>query len=234
MKGLAVPDRIAVCLLSGGPDALVAAAMTSRAGFQLAAMFADYGQRTASRERRSAELCARWLACRHFREAEISWLAQIGGSVLTSGDGRVDGSNARAEYVPFRNTILLAHAVAWAEVIGAGRVVIGSTGSDRISPDNSPEYLAAFQRVVTIGTMAGAANEIAISAPLAGYRKADMVRLGGELGVPFADTWSCQNDGVDACGECNNCRARSAAFEELGLADPLEAADGPVHRPAGR
>ena len=230
-----MPDPIAVCLLSGGPDALVAAALTARDGFGLAALFADYGQRTAARERDSARRCARWLDCRHFREATIGWLAEIGGSVLTSGSGRVDASDARAEYVPFRNTVLLSHAVAWAEVLGARRVVIGSTGSDRVSPDNSPAYLAAFQQVVTLGTMAGAAGRITVSAPLAACTKAEMVRLGTELGVPFADTWSCQNDGDAACGECNNCRARQAAFAWHGLADPVrEATGGAVHRATGR
>jgi 7-cyano-7-deazaguanine synthase len=228
-----VPDRIAVCLLSGGPDALVAAGLTARAGFRLVAMFADYGQRTAARERRSAQRCAEWLACEDFRAADISWLARIGGSALTSGIGRVDANDVKAEYVPFRNTVLIAHAVAWAEVLGARQVVIGSTGSDRISPDNSPEYLAAVQQVVTIGTMAQA--DISVSAPLSSHSKADMVRIGTELGVPFGDTWSCQNDEGEACGECNNCRARAAAFEQLGLTDPvLEAAGGAVHRLADR
>jgi 7-cyano-7-deazaguanine synthase len=230
-----VPDRIAVCLLSGGPDALVAAALTAREGFGLAAMFADYGQRTVARERESARSCARWLNCREFREARIGWLAQIGGSVLTSRTGRVDGSDVRSEYVPFRNTLLLAHAVAWAEVLGARRVVIGSTGSDRISPDNSPDYLAAFQRVVTAGTMVDPARGITVSAPLAACTKAEMVRLGTGLGVPFGDTWSCQNDGDTACGECNNCRARADAFAQHGLTDPvLEVAGGTVHRATGR
>lgn len=225
-------DRIAVCLLSGGPDALVAAALTARAGFRLAAMFADYGQRTVARERESAQRCAEWLDCAEFREVNISWLATIGGSALTSDTGRVDSNDVKAEYVPFRNTVLLAHAVAWAEVLGAERVVIGSTGSDRISPDNSPAYLAAFQQVVALGTMA---DEITVGAPLAQHSKAEMVRLGSEMGVPFGNTWSCQNDEGEACGECNNCCARAEAFEQLGLVDPvLEAAGGPVHRLADR
>jgi 7-cyano-7-deazaguanine synthase len=230
-----VPDPIAVCLLSGGPDALVAAALTAREGFGLVAMFADYGQRTVARERECARRCARWLSCREFREATVGWLADIGGSVLTARAGRVDRSDVRAEYVPFRNSLLLAHAVAWAEVLGAERVVIGSTGSDRISPDNSPAYLAAFQQVVNAGTMIGPARGITVSAPLAACTKSEMIRLGIGLGAPFADTWSCQNDGDAACGECNNCRAREAAFAQHGLADPvLEAAGGPVHRATGR
>lgn len=225
-------DRIAVCLLSGGPDAAVAAAMTVRAGFRVAALFADYGQRTVSRERESALRCASWLGAIETREATISWLGQIGGSVLTSSHGRVDAGDVSAEYVPFRNSVLLAHAVAWAEVLGGSRVVIGSTGSDRISPDNSPAFLSAFQQVVDLGTRAAS---ITVSAPLAEHSKAEMITLGTELGVPFADTWSCQNDDSPACAVCNNCRARAEAFERAGLADPvLEGADGPVHRPAGR
>lgn len=209
----------AVCLLSGGPDSVVAAAFVRSAHVSLYGLFVDYAQRTAARERRQAEATAEWLGVAELRVAKVDFLGQIGGSAITDEALRVTGAAPHLEYVPFRNTVFASLAVAWAEVLGADRVIIGSIGGPWITPDNSPAYFAALNAAVAEGSRSRPA--ITVSAPLGAMSKREVIAAGLTMQLPFQLTWSCQNDGDLPCGECNNCGDRARAFAELGKPDPL-------------
>ena len=209
----------AICLLSGGPDGAVAAALVKRSGYVLSALTVDYGQRTAAKELECAGRTAAWLGVDEHRNTRLSWLSEVAAATpLLSTSAQLNGSNPGSEYVPFRNTLLLALAVAWAETAQAGAVVIGSIGAGSSTPDNSPEYIAAIQNVVTLGTHCAG---IEVLAPLASSGKSDCISQGLALDVPFEMTWSCHNDTQIACGICANCRARLDAFAAAEAADPL-------------
>jgi 7-cyano-7-deazaguanine synthase len=208
-----------VCLISGGPDSIVAAALAARRGSELCGLFADYGQRTLERELDCAKRNAGWLGMVDFKVARIPWLSEVGGSALTDLDMRVSQADPGAEYVPFRNTLLISHAVAWAEVLGAELIVIGSTGGPWITPDNNIDYFEAMKEVIARGSRVGA--RLDIYAPLCQEAKVSCIQQALDLGVPLENTWSCQNDNDKACAECNNCLDRAAAFAALGLADPV-------------
>ncbi len=209
--------RRAVCLLSGGPDSVVAAGLTRADGYELSGLFVDYEQRTSSREAETARRNARWLGVTDFRVARVPFLGQLGASALTDRTLRVSEETKELEYVPFRNTILISLAVAWAEAIGGDRVVIGSIGGPWITPDNNPRYFEAMNRLIAAGSRAG----ITVHAPLGAMSKVEVLRTGLAQGLDLGATWSCQNDGDRPCQECNNCRDRSGAFVAAGMTDPL-------------
>ena len=213
-------DR-AVALLSGGPDSVVAAALAREAGYRIHGLYIDYGQRTAQRELTQAQRTAEWLGVEELRTARCPFLGEVGGSPLTDFSVRLGADNRTTEYVPFRNTVFCSLAVAWGEVLAARRVVIGSIGGPWITPDNKPSYFAAFDALIREGSR----SAIEVWAPLGAMSKAEVVRTGTRLGVPFGLTWSCQNDEDEPCGECNNCRDRQAGFAGNDLADPLGAGD---------
>lgn len=209
---------LAVVLLSGGPDSVVAAALAVERGYRIAALYVDYGQRSSVREQRAASDTSKWLGSEVFKILQLPWLREIGGSAMLQGAvDHVTQDNRAREYVPFRNTILLSLAVAWAETLGASAVVIGSIAGPWITPDNSPEYFVAMQDVVRLGSRAGVGLDLQV--PLGSVTKAEMLQIGIRLQVPFELTWSCQNSNEVPCGECNNCIDRSRAFEMLGLQD---------------
>lgn len=210
---------IAVCVMSGGIDSAVAAAMVAEQDYRLAFLHFNYGQVTESKEVGCVEKLSE-----HFRPVvtkriDLSRMMIRGESALFTGTSREEGERAKDEYVYFRNTILAAFAVAWAEEMKAGAVVFGSTGEDHICPDNSPEFWQAFQGVVAIGTMLK--KDIKIVTPLTSKNKAEVVAEGLRLGVPMESTWSCHNRIDLACGECSNCRSRLGAFEFLNKSDPI-------------
>lgn len=209
----------AVCLVSGGLDSAVTAAVAKIDGFDIRFLFVDYGQKTAVKERRSATALAEYFEATSLDVVRLPWLRSFGGSGLFRKDVELTQANEKFEYVPFRNSILLAVATALAEASDADRVYIGSTGSDHIAPDNSLEFIAAFQQLTRIGTMLK--TDIQITAPLIHMSKAQVVQTGASLNVPFELTWSCHNRSKLACGGCSNCRSRQAAFQSLGLTDPL-------------
>ena len=211
--------RHAVCLLSGGLDSTVAAAVLSHRGYQLYGLTFLYSQKTWKKE----EDCARQVA-EHFgviehRVVDLSWLKDLIRSGLTDPKTLLTYENRALIYVPFRNTIFLSIAVAWAESLGANGVAIGSHRSDVVCPDNSPEYMLAFQEVTRIGAVAHPPIEIV--APFVHSAKADVVRRGLELDVPFHLTWTCFNSVDVACGQCTNCLDRFSAFADCNERDPL-------------
>ena len=151
-------------------------------------------------------------------------LRLIGGSALTDSsivvpESRHLGPEIPVTYVPFRNAHFLSVAVSWAEVLGASKIYVGAVEQDSSGyPDCRPVYYHAFNEVIKAGTKDGA---IEVVTPLIGMRKAEIVRLGLELGAPFDLTWPCYSREDRACGVCDSCVLRLRAFHEAGAVDPL-------------
>jgi len=188
----------------------------------------SYGQRTETRERRSFHAICDRLAITDRLVANNESLRAIGGSALTDAsidvpDSGAIGLGVPVTYVPFRNAHFLAVAVSWAEVLGAEKVFIGAVEPDSSGyPDCRPAYYRAFNEVVKAGTREG---RIQIVTPLIALRKAEIVRLGLELGAPFDLTWSCYQREDRACGVCDSCVLRRRAFREAGAEDPIPYAE---------
>jgi 7-cyano-7-deazaguanine synthase len=220
----------AVVLLSGGLDSATALAVARAAGHECYALTFRYGQRHDV-ELRAAAAVARALGVAQHRTVDLD-LGWIGGSALTAPlpvpkHRPLDGPATAAipiTYVPGRNTIFLAVAVAWAEVLGAPDIYLGINAVDYSGyPDCRPEFLAAFQEVARLGTRAGVeGGEVRLQAPLAGLDKAGIIRLGVSLGVDYALTHSCYDPGAAgrACGACDSCQLRRRGFERAGVPDP--------------
>ncbi len=215
---------LAVVLLSGGLDSCVAAAV-ARQRFDLALFHANYGQRTLSRELAAFRAQAEFFRVSQKLTVDLPFLAQIGGSSLTDSRESIpveeeDPPGVPSTYVPFRNSILLAAAVAWAEVLGARAVFIGANVLDNPGyPDCRPEYFAAFQRLIDLG--ARPETKLVIETPLIKLDKAGIVRLGLEMGAPLHLTWSCYQGETLACGRCSSCRLRLKGFAAAGVEDPI-------------
>ncbi len=219
----------AVVLLSGGLDSSTALAMALKDGFEVHALTFDYGQRHR-KEVEAARAVARRLGAAEHKVMSID-LTQIGGSALTSGaiavpEGRSMeeiGRGIPSTYVPARNTIFLGLAEAWAEVLGAEAVYIAANFLDSSGyPDCRPEFFQAFQEIARLGTKRGVeGGTLEIRTPLIHMGKADIVRMGAKLGVPFELTWSCYIGGEKACGRCDSCLLRLKGFREASLEDPL-------------
>jgi 7-cyano-7-deazaguanine synthase len=214
----------AVVLLSGGMDSAVCAALAVR-DYETAALHMSYGQRTEARERLAFNRICDRLGIGKRLVLENRTLALIGGSALT--DRQIDVPAAGAEigsqipitYVPFRNAHFIAAGVSWAEVLGATSIFIGAVAQDSSGyPDCRPEYYEAFNHVIQVGTREG---NIQIATPLIGMRKAEIVKLGLELGAPFDLTWSCYSREDRACGACESCVLRLRAFAAAGASDPI-------------
>lgn len=208
--------KIAVCTISGGLDSAVAAAIMNKKGFKLYFIFFDWGQKTYKKELSCALLLAKYYQA-ELKQAEVPILKQLPGISLTRDETLTVAIN---EYVPNRNAILESQAIAYAEYLKAGALCIGSTGGDHICPDNSPDFVAAMQRLIDEGTILK--PSIQIEAPLMFTDKTGAVKLGIELKVPFEITWSCHNNNNMACGHCSNCEARIEAFQINGIKDPIK------------
>ena len=213
-----------VVLLSGGMDSCVCAALAARDS-EAAALHITYGQRTAERERRAFERICDRLGIKRRMVIRNEALGLIGGSALTDEDidvpeaGEEIGAHIPATYVPFRNAHFLSAAVSWAEVLGAEKIYIGAVEQDSSGyPDCRPEYYRAFNAVIKAGTAEG---RIQVVTPLITLRKAEIVRLGMELGAPFDLTWSCYSREDKACGVCESCVLRRRAFAEAKTQDPI-------------
>lgn len=227
---LAAPERedeesLAICLVSGGMDSCVTAAIANTENDSLAFLHVSYGQRTEQRELSAYEQLAD-----HFHVAlrlavSIEYLARIGGSSLTDETnpvavGNPDAPGIPTSYVPFRNSHLLSIATSWAEVIGARRIYIGAVAEDSSGyPDCRPEFYEAFQRVIEIGTRPE--TRIEIRTPVISLTKAEIIAAGVDLKAPLHLTWSCYLESEKACGKCDSCALRLRAFRRAGIRDPL-------------
>ena len=219
----------AVCLLSGGLDSATCLAHARRAGFDCYALSFDYGQRHRVELEAAARVAEALGAVRH-EVARID-LRQIGHSALTADlavpKGRSPQDMAEGipvTYVPARNTIFLSIALAWAEVLEAPDIFIGVNALDYSGyPDCRPEYIAAFETMANLATKAGVEDRmrIRIQTPLIRLSKAEIVKLGRELGLDFSLTHSCYDPDADGrpCGRCDSCLLRRKGFEEAGIAD---------------
>jgi 7-cyano-7-deazaguanine synthase len=218
----------AVVLLSGGLDSCTAAAMARADGYTLHALTVRYGQ-IHQAEIAAARAVAAALGVERHIELDVN-LAAFGGSSLV-GDGPIpkdrdlsDESRIPSTYVPVRNTIFLSLALAFAEVVEAGAIVIGVNALDFSGyPDCRPEYLQAFERLAALATRAGVEGAgIRVVAPLLRLSKADIIRAGSALGVDYALTHSCYDPGPGGrpCGGCDSCRLRARGFAEAGIPDP--------------
>lgn len=220
----------AVVLLSGGLDSSTCLLIAQVEGFDVHALSFDYGQRHAVELDRARALARRYGAADH-RVVRIDPPGP-GASALTDRSIAVPRGSLGREpipitYVPARNTLFLAHAVAWGETLGAGDIYIGANALDYSGyPDCRPEFLEAFERMANLGTKAGVEGRLAfrIRAPLLRLTKAKIVTLAAGLGLDFALTSSCYDPdpaGVP-CGCCDACLLREKGFQEANLADPLK------------
>ena len=220
----------AVVLVSGGIDSATTLAIAKSQGYESCALSFDYGQRHR-RELEAARRIVESLGVKQHRIIKIDNQIFV-GSALTdtievpkSRSPDKIGTEIPVTYVPARNTVFLAHAVAWAEVIGASHIFIGANAVDYSGyPDCRPEFLAMFEMLANIGTKAGIeGGRFQIHAPLVKLSKAEIVRKAIELKVDVSLTHSCydpKSDGA-ACGKCDSCVLRLKGFEEAGIADPI-------------
>ncbi len=218
-------SSFAVCLVSGGMDSCVTAAIAREENAKLAFLHVSYGQRTEARERRAFDELANYYGVGRRLVVSLEHLARIGGSSLTDmtlpvAEADLESSEIPTSYVPFRNAHLLAVAASWAEVIGAQRIYIGAVAEDSSGyPDCRPEFYEAFQRAIEVGTRPE--TTIEIRTPVISLRKPEIIRRGLALGAPLSLTWSCYQAQERACGHCDSCALRLRAFREAGLADPI-------------
>lgn len=219
----------AVVLLSGGLDSYTAAAIARAEGFRLYALTVRYGQRHAA-EIESARAVAAWLDVERHVELDVDLSAFGGSSSLTTDapvpkDRQVDATDIPSTYVPARNTVFLALALGWAEVLGAQNIVIGVNALDYSGyPDCRPEFIAAFEQLASLATARGVRGEkLRIRAPLQSLTKAEIIRRGLDLGLDYGLTWSCYDPAPDArpCGRCDSCTIRAAGFAQVGVEDPV-------------
>jgi 7-cyano-7-deazaguanine synthase len=222
----------AVVLSSGGIDSTTAMAIAKAEGYDIYSLTFDYGQRHSC-ELKAADRVAEALAAATHLTLKLD-LRKIGGSALTSEidvpkerDEQKISSEIPVTYVPARNTIFLAYALAWAEVIGSSDIFIGVNAVDYSGyPDCRPEFIDAFERLGRIATKAGAEGRIPLKVrtPLIHMTKARIIQTGVELGVDYALTHSCYDPSPKglACGRCDSCILRKKGFETAGIVDPTK------------
>lgn len=215
----------AVVLVSGGLDSATVLAMAVARGWHCHALTVDYGQRHRAELAAAAQVASSLGAAEH-RVITID-LAGFGGSALTDPAievPRVPSAGIPITYVPARNTILLALALAHAEVTDCDAIFTGANAVDYSGyPDCRPEFMAAFERLANLATRRAVEGApISIESPIIAMRKDEIVRQGHELGVDFSFTVSCYNAdaGGRACGFCDACRFRREGFDRAGIADP--------------
>jgi len=225
-------NKRAVVLLSGGIDSATTLAVAKNMNFEIYALSFRYGQRHVIELESARRVALHFDATRHLI-ADID-LGLIGGSALTdkidvpkNRDLRDLSKNIPITYVPARNTIFLAYALAWAEVICAEDIFIGVNALDYSGyPDCRPEFISAFEKMANLATKSSVENNrrIKINTPLIELSKAQIIQKGSALGVDFSLTHSCYDPSANgaACGECDSCLLRLAGFRAAGIADPVK------------
>jgi 7-cyano-7-deazaguanine synthase len=217
----------AVVLLSGGLDSTTTLAIATRDAYAVHALTFRYGQRHAHEIDAARRIGARYHVARH--EIVDVDLRAFGGSALTADipvpKDRAIGDGIPITYVPARNTIFLAFALAYAEVTGARDIFIGVNHMDSSGyPDCRPEYIAAFERLAQLATKSAVEDRsaIRIRTPLIDLTKSEIISLGLSLGVDYAMTTSCYDPDPSgaACGRCDACQLRRRGFADVGMADP--------------
>lgn len=223
---MAKSKDLAVCLVSGGMDSLVTAAIANEAHESLAFLHLNYGQRTEAQELASFHKIAQHyhVPPSHQKIIDISFLKQIGGSSLTDDKIEVkkyhgDSEEIPDSYVPFRNTHIISMAVSWAEVIGAKKIYIGAVYEDSSGyPDCRPSYYEAMNNLIKMGTKNG---DIEVITPVIFLKKDEIVKKALELKAPLEYSWSCYEKNEIACGVCDSCALRLRGFQKAGVEDPI-------------
>lgn len=216
---------LAVVLVSGGMDSCVSTAIAAAENEEVALLHISYGQRTEARERKAFTDIADHYGVTKRMDISIEHLAKMGGSSLTDSsmevtDADLESKEIPTSYVPFRNANMLAIAVSWAEVIGAGSIYIGAVFEDSSGyPDCRPEFYEAFQKVIDTGTKPE--TRVEIRTPIIHLSKADIVKKGIELSAPLNLTWSCYRNEDLACGTCDSCALRLRGFQQAGEKDVI-------------
>ncbi|MHC1624339.1 MAG: 7-cyano-7-deazaguanine synthase QueC [Candidatus Methanospirareceae archaeon] len=223
--------KIAVCVCSGGIDSTVAATIASYEGYELHFIHASYGQRAEAREKEVVEKIARYLGAKELKFAEIPFLKELGGSALTDLKRAVPvgeevnldlDTETPSTWVPCRNLILLAHASAYAEVIGAEALFVGFNAEEaRSYPDNDVEFVNRYNEVLE-KAVASFSQPPVVKAPLVNLLKPAIIRKGVEVEAPLHLTYSCYLGGEKHCGICESCLHRRRGFKDAGVEDPTE------------
>lgn len=214
-----------VVLVSGGMDSLVCAGIAVAESRRCAFLHANYGQRTEKKELESFHKIADFYNVKDRLVVDLNYLKHIGGSALTDTSidvppGELERKEIPPTYVPFRNAHFLTIATSWAEVLGADRIYIGAVEEDSSGyPDCRESFYRAFEGAIKEGTRP--TTDIKIVTPLIHMKKAEIVKKGAELGVPFELSWSCYKEGEVACGSCDSCLLRLRGFLEAGIEDPI-------------
>jgi 7-cyano-7-deazaguanine synthase len=229
----------AVVLLSGGLDSATVLYLAKSQGFRCFCLAFDYGQRHKKEIRAAREIAQSARSDLRVIKIGLPWkgsalldksikILEVTGSQVfvrrtAYGVRRKGTKNIPSTYVPARNIIFLSFALSYAEAINAGALFIGAHAQDYSGyPDCRPEFYQAFRRVVSTGTKSGIEKrKIQIKTPLIGKKKAEIIRLGAKLGVPFSLTWSCYRGRAKPCGACDSCYYRQKGFSEAGIPDPL-------------
>jgi 7-cyano-7-deazaguanine synthase len=225
MASAGAETRRAVVLLSGGIDSATTLALAREQGFACYALSIDYGQRHRLELEAARRVAESFGVVEHRSvKLDIGWM---GGSALTDEHIAVPDAPSAGipvTYVPARNTMLLAMALAWAEVVGARDIYYGANAIDYSGyPDCRPAFVEAFEHLANVATKTGVEGErFHIHAPLIAMGKADIIRTGTRLGVDYGLTLSCYQPSAagEACGRCDSCRLRAQGFASAGIADP--------------
>lgn len=215
----------AVCIMSGGMDSTLCAAMAKREGYEIIGLHFDYNQRTMGRERRAFEEICKRLKISQKMILDVSFIADIGGNSLTDVNLKVrkDGINNEIPntYVPFRNGIFISIAAAVAEKNEADTIFIGVVEEDSSGyPDCTKEFILNAQNAINLGT--AIKKSIKIITPLVNLSKEQIVAKSLEFGSPLELTWSCYESSDLACGFCDSCRLRLKGFEMVNAKDPIK------------
>lgn len=216
----------AVVILSGGLDSATCMGIARDDGYELYPLTFDYGQKHRREVEHAKQIAEHYQVARH-RVVSLDFLHEIGGSALT--DSAIDipdyagDEEIPSTYVPARNLIFLSLATAYAEVVQAEKIFIGVSSVDYSGyPDCRPEFIDSMTQTINLATQIGTENKsLEISAPLSHLSKADTIRLGMKLSVPYQLTTSCYRGEEIACGTCDSCQLRLKGFKEAGYEDPI-------------
>jgi 7-cyano-7-deazaguanine synthase len=216
-------NKLIICLVSGGMDSCVTAAIAKAENVEIAFLHISYGQRTERRERKAFSDIADFYNVEKRLDVSIEYLAKIGGSSLTDASIEVSDANLETKeiptsYVPFRNANMLSIATSWAEILGANSIYIGAVAEDSSGyPDCRPEFYEAFEKTIETGTKPD--TNIKIKTPIIHLSKAEIVKKGIELNAPLHLSWSCYRSEDSACGTCDSCALRLRGFAKAGERD---------------